>query len=334
MSAFEYQNKEEKEVFDEETFDEILMSLNEISYSILEQRSRYSTTQKAISELKGNMKKKIREIMSNILAMTIALSIMAGIPISISMLIKKSKKDNSLVQKTEYTYQMDGSEEISTAKMLIKDAKEMKHKEEEKYIILSEPTKDGYMAMSTYYVTDIDLPSIDDYFDLDLSKIEKHTWPKATWSRIISDDSENTEDIKECKKLIIDTFDYDNVELGEPESLYYLLYVVYIFILVALEVEYSYEFNGRPLLTDGIIFLIDKIKDLKLMTYNKKKYDKKIKEILNRINETISQSEELSRKWNEEFERNKDLMSDPSLLLSKYDIVIKEIKRNTMKLEM
>ena len=334
MSAFEYQNKEENEVFDEETFDEILMSLNEISYSILEQRSRYSTTQKAISELKGNMKKKIREIMSNILAMTIAISIMAGIPISISMLIKKSKKDNSLVQKTEYTYQMDGSEEISTSKMLIKDVKEMKHKEEEKYIILSEPTKDGYMAMSTYYVTDIDLPSIGDYFDLDLSKIEKHTWPKATWSRIISDDSENTEDIKESKKLIIDTFDYDNVELGEPESFYYLLYVVYIFILVALEVEYSYEFNGRPLLTDGTVFLIDKIKDLKLMTYNKKKYDKKIKEILNRINETISQSEELSRKWNEEFERNKDLMSDPSLLLSKYDDVLKRIKRNTMKLEM
>ena len=68
--------------------------------------------------------------------------------------------------------------------------------------------------------------------------------------------------------------------------------------------------------------------------YVKKTYDKEIKEILNRINEMISESEELSRKWNEEFERNKDLMSDPSLLLSKYDELIESIKRKSTEVKL
>ena len=71
---------------------------------------------------------------------------------------------------------------------------------------------------------------------------------------------------------------------------------------------------------------------------DKKGYEKSVKTTLektiNEINLALSKSEELSRRWNEEFEKNIYLMSDPSLLLSKYDELMKEIKENTMKLKM
>ena len=133
--------------------------------------------------------------------------------------------------------------------------------------------------------------------------------------------------------MIIKNIDYESIQPGKADIGKVLLFIAYIFLMVIVEMEFSNEFSA-PILTNGVIFLSDEIKKIKSKMYVKKTYDKEIKEILNRINEMISESEELSRKWNEEFERSKDLMSDPSLLLSKYDELMKEIKENTMKLEM
>ena len=67
---------------------------------------------------------------------------------------------------------------------------------------------------------------------------------------------------------------------------------------------------------------------------NEKELKIALKEVINEINLALSKSEELSRRWNEEFEKNKDLMSDPSLLLSKYDELIESIKSKAMKLKL
>lgn len=91
MVAFEYQSKEEKEVFDEETFDKILLSLSEISYLLSENTIRYNDSQKAISEQKNNMKGNIHQIVSNGLAMAVALSIIVGIPVVMAHRIKNLK---------------------------------------------------------------------------------------------------------------------------------------------------------------------------------------------------------------------------------------------------
>ena len=77
-----------------------------------------------------------------------------------------------------------------------------------------------------------------------------------------------------------------------------------------------------------------RINELSKIKDNEKELKIALKGAINDINSVLSKSEELSRKWNEEFERSKDLMSDPSLLLSKYDELMKEIKENTMKLKM
>ena len=322
MSAFEYQNKEENEVFDEETFDKILMSLNEISYLLSENTMRYNDSQKAISEQKNNMKGNIHQIVSNGLAMAVALTIIVGIPVVMAQRIKKSKNDNSLVTEKTYTYQMDGLKQVESEEVLLKDA------EDKKYIVLAEPNKTGYKNIITYDVSDIDLPVVDNYFNLDLSKIEN-----KTGTIDFSTDSKITDDDEESKKLIIKNIDYESIQPGKADIGKVLLFIAYIFLMVIVEMEFSNEFSA-PILTNGVIFLSDEIKKIKSKMYVKKTYDKEIKEILNRINEMISESEELSRKWNEEFERNKDLMSDPSLLLSKYDELMKEIKENTMKLKM
>ena len=79
MQDFAYQSKEEKEMFDEEIFDKILASLSEISYLLSENTMRYNDSQKAISEQKNNMKENIHQIVSNGLAMAVALTIIKGL---------------------------------------------------------------------------------------------------------------------------------------------------------------------------------------------------------------------------------------------------------------
>ncbi len=322
MQDFAYQSKEEKEVFDEEIFDKILLSLSEISYLLSENTIRYNDSQKAISEQKNNMKGNIHQIVSNGLAMAVALSIIVGIPVVMAHRIKKSKNDNSLVTEKTYTYQMDGLKQVESEEVLLKDA------EDKKYIVLAEPNKDSYKNIITYDISDIDLPVVDNYFNLDLSKIEN-----KTGTIDFSTGSEITDDDEESKKLIIKNIDYESIQPGKADIVKILLFIEYIFLMVIVEMEYSNEFSV-PILTNGVIFLSDEIKKIKSKMYVKKTYDKELKEIINRINEMISQSEELSRRWNEEFEKNKDLMSDPSLLLSRYDELIESIKSKAMKLKL
>lgn len=155
MQDFAYQSKEEKEMFDEEIFDKILASLSEISYLLSENTMRYNDSQKAISEQKNNMKENIHQIVSNGLAMAVALTIIVGIPVVMAQRIKKSKNDNSLVTEKTYTYQMDGLKQVESEEVLLKDA------EDKKYIVLAEPNKNGYKNIITYDVSDIDLPVVD-----------------------------------------------------------------------------------------------------------------------------------------------------------------------------
>ena len=322
MQDFAYQNKEEKEVFDEEIFDKILVSLSEISNLLYKETITYNSTQRVIFELKNNMRGNIHQIVLNTLSMAVALSLIVSVPLIQAQRIKKSKNDNSLVTEKTYTYQTSGLEQVETEEMLLKDA------EDKKYIVLAEPNKNGYKNIITYDISDIDLPVVDNYFNLDLSKIENKTGTVD-----FSTGSEITDDDEESKKLIIKNIDYESIQPGKADIVEILLFIEYIFLMVIVEMEYSNEFSV-PILTNGVIFLSDEIKKIKSKMYFKKTYDKELKEIINRINEMISQSEELSRRLNEEFEKNKDLMSDPSLLLSKYDELMKEIKENTMKLKM
>ena len=322
MQDFAYQSIEEKEVFDEEIFDKILVSLSEISNLLYKETITYNSTQRVIFELKNNMGGNIHQIVLNTLSMAVALSLIVSVPLIQAHRIKKSKNDNSLVTEKTYTYQMDGLKQVESEEVLLKDA------EDKKYIVLAEPNKDGYKNIITYDISDIDLPVVDNYFNLDLSKIENKTGTVD-----FSTGSEITDDDEESKKLIIKNIDYESIQPGKADIVEILLFIEYIFLMVIVEMEYSNEFSV-PILTNGVIFLSDEIKKIKSKMYFKKTYDKELKEIINRINEMISQSEELSRRWNEEFEKNKDLMSDPSLLLSKYDELMKEIKENTMKLKM
>ena len=322
MQDFAYQSKEEKEIFDEEIFDKILVSLSEISNLLYKETITYNSTQRVIFELKNNMGGNIHQIVLNTLSMAVALSLIVSVPLIQAHRIKKSKNDNSLVTEKTYTYQMDGLKQVESEEVLLKDA------EDKKYIVLAEPNKNGYKNIITYDISDIDLPVVDNYFNLDLSKIENKTGTVD-----FSTGSEITDDDEESKKLIIKNIDYESIQPGKADIVEILLFIEYIFLMVIVEMEYSNEFSV-PILTNGVIFLSDEIKKIKSKMYFKKTYDKELKEIINRINEMISQSEELSRRWNEEFEKNIYLMSDPSLLLSKYDELMKEIKENTMKLKM
>ena len=325
MQDFEYQNKEEKEVLDEEIFDELLDRLNILSNSLDSSIQDYANKSyylnckiKSIKEVKKRIKKNIAVVLAS-------LGILTSIPIYVT---SKLTTNWTLVPLTTYTY-----EEGKLPQAVTKYVPLSNDLKEKKYIVLMEPyNKLNYRNTTAYDVSDIDLSSPLEYYDLDLSKINDKI--KSVESK--TEKTEDNENIQ-SKKLIIEKIDFNDKK--KDESISFLLasfYGIYIFLLSVFEVIYSVE------ISDGYLFIVSKIKKIKdgitIVGLDKSELNKikeQLNEVISQINEIISQSEELSRKWNEEFERNKDLMSDPSLLLSKYDELIESIKTkcSNVKLE-
>ena len=324
MQDFEYQNKEEKEVLDEEIFDELLDRLNILSNSLdssiqdYVNKSYYLNCKiKSIKEVKKRIKKNIAVILAS-------LSIVTSIPIYVT---SKLTTNWTLVPLTTYIY-----EEGKLPQAVTKYVHLSSDLKEKKYIVLMEPyNKLNYRNTTEYDVSDIDLSSPLEYYDLDLSKINDKI-ETIEYKTEETEDDENTQ----SKKLIIEKIDFNDKKKDESNFCNMVIfYGIYIFFLSVFEVIYSVE------ISDGYLFIVSKIKKIKdgitiagLDKSELNKIKEQLNEVISEINEIISQSEELSRKWNEEFERNKDLMSDPSLLLSRYDELIESIKTKCLNVKL
>ena len=325
MQGYAYQKLNKKETFDEKVFEQILSDLNDCYLIIRDEVACYECDLDNLKEIKASKIKSRTKIGLNLTAIVLTLSLMLSIPIFGIAKINNIRKKNTTVPHTTYTYEAGKLPEITTERV------ELKNAEEKKYIVLVEPYNElNYRNITTYDISDIDMSSALDYYNLDLSKIEDKT-ESIEYKEYYSDIGSS----EEVRRLIIKNVNFNDEQKPNYGWIYAIYYLAYIAIL--LTVEYIYTgIKGLelPVIVGRVGMLKEELEELK----DKKGYEKSVKTTLektiNEINLALSKSEELSRRWNEEFEKNIYLMSDPSLLLSKYDELMKEIKENTMKLKM
>ena len=325
MQGYAYQKLNKKETFDEKVFEQILSDLNDCYLTIRDEVACYECDLDNLKEIKASKIKSRTKIGLNLTAIVLTLSLMLSIPIFGTAKINNIRKKKATVPQTTYTYEAGKLPEITTERV------ELKNAEEKKYIVLVEPYNElNYRNITTYDISDIDMSSALDYYNLDLSKIEDKI-ESIEYKEYYSDIGSS----EEVRRLIIKNVDFNDEQKPNYGWIYAIYYLAYIAIL--LTVEYIYTgIKGLelPVIVGRVGMLKEELEELK----DKKGYEKSVKATLektiNEINLALSKSEELSRRWNEELEKNIYLMSDPSLLLSKYDELMKEIKENTMKLEM
>lgn len=309
---------------DEEMLKELLDKLDE-TIDLLTQRNIY------YKELTNELKRQLRirrkyqkKLITSSFTFILAFTIMASAPLALVSNFKKRKDAYTIIPKTTYTYEEGMTPTVNSEEVLLSDVKDEESKKA--YIILTEPyNKLGYRNIITYDVSDIELPSPLDYYDLDLTRVAKTS---STMEFI--DESKETENIEESKKLIIETLDYDNAKCNANTRMYLSLVVMALGYII-LEAAYKSEYE-KGILNSQLIKIQESINEIS-NSDNINILKANIDVLINTINNLISMSEELTKEWNSLFSKNKYLLSDPSELLERYDELIRKLKQETMTLK-
>lgn len=309
---------------DEEMLKELLDKLDE-TIDLLTQRNIY------YKELTNELKRQLRirrkyqkKLIASSFTFILAFTIMASAPLALVSNFKKRKDAYTIIPKTTYTYEEGMTPTVNSEEVLLSDVKDEESKKA--YIILIEPyNKLGYRNIITYDVSDIELPSPLDYYDLDLTRVAKTS---STMEFI--DESKETENIEESKKLIIETLDYDNAKCNANTRMYLSLIAMALGYII-IEAAYKSEYK-KGILNSQLIKIKESINEIS-NSDNINILKANIDVLINTINNLISMSEELTKEWNSLFSKNKYLLSDPSELLEKYDELIRKLKQETMTLK-
>ena len=309
---------------DEEMLKELLDKLDE-TIDLLTQRNIY------YKELTNELKRQLRirrkyqkKLIASSFTFILTLTIMASAPLALVSNFKKRKDAYTIIPKTTYTYEEGMTPTVNSEEVLLSDVKDEESKKA--YIILTEPyNKLGYRNIITYDVSDIELTSPLDYYDLDLTRVAKTS---STMEFI--DGSKETENIEESKKLIIETLDYDNAKCNANTRMYLSLVVMALGYII-LEAAYKSEYE-KGILNSQLIKIQESINEIS-NSDNINILKANIDALINTINNLISMSEELTKEWNSLFSKNKYLLSDPSELLERYDELIRKLKQETMTLK-
>lgn len=309
---------------DEEMLKELLDKLDE-TIDLLTQRNIY------YKELTNELKRQLRirrkyqkKLITSSFTFILAFTIMASAPLALVSNFKKRKDAYTIIPKTTYTYEEGMTPTVNSEEVLLSDVKDEESKKA--YIILTEPyNKLGYRNIITYDVSDIELPSPLDYYDLDLTRVAKTS---STMEFI--DKSKETENIEESKKLIIETLDYDNAKCNANTRMYLSL-IAMVLGYIIIEAAYKSEYK-KGILNSQLIKIKESINEIS-NSDNINILKANIDVLINIINNLISMSEELTKEWNSLFSKNKYLLSDPSELLEKYDELIRKLKQETMTLK-
>lgn len=309
---------------DEEMLKELLDKLDE-TIDLLTQRNIY------YKELTNELKRQLRirrkyqkKLIASSFTFILAFTIMASAPLALVSNFKKRKDAYTIIPKTTYTYEEGMTPTVNNEEVLLSDVKDEESKKA--YIILTEPyNKLGYRNIITYDVSDIELPSPLDYYDLDLTRVAKTS---STMEFI--DESKETENIEESKKLIIETLDYDNAKCNANTRMYLSLIAMALGYII-IEAAYKSEYK-KGILNSQLIKIKESINEIS-NSDNINILKANIDVLINIINNLISMSEELTKEWNSLFSKNKYLLSDPSELLEKYDELIRKLKQETMTLK-
>lgn len=260
-----------------------------------------------------NANQAVRKLMSTILALSLIY-----VPVGAHKLINRVSVGKESYQVKITTYEKDKTPKVVNTRKYLSD-----NPDDKVYIVETIPSNDfNYDLVMTYDATNEKCDKVEDYYNLDLSTLPLVSKENVTERR------EN----KESKRVILEKVDFNSIDNETQSGLLIVFYIFYTVLVVILE--------SVSLFCNNISFIIGYIKQLP-EDISKIKDEDDAKELEKKANQTkeiimqvLRSDKRLLEKFNEEYEKNMCLMSDPSLLLSKYDELIESIKRKSSEVKL
>ena len=262
---------------------------------------------------KKNANQAVRKLMSTILALSLIY-----VPVGAYKFINRVSVGKESYQVKITTYEKDKTPKVVNTRKYLSD-----NPDDKVYIVETIPSNDfNYDLVMTYDATNEKCDKVEDYYNLDLSTLPLVSKENVTERR------EN----KESKRVILEKVNFDSIDNTVKIYLLVLFYAFYVLLVGTLEVV--------SLSDKHISFIIGYIKQL-LEDISKIKDEDDAKELLKKANQTkeiimqvLRSDKRLLEKFNEEYEKNMCLMSDPAELLNKYYELKNKISEAEYKFEM
>ena len=262
---------------------------------------------------KKNANQAVRKLMSTILALSLIY-----VPVGAHKFINCVSVGKESYQVKITTYEKDKTPKVVNTRKYLSD-----NPDDKVYIVETIPSNDfNYDLVMTYDATNEKCDKVEDYYNLDLSSLPLVSKENVTERR------EN----KESKRVILEKVNFDSIDNTVKIYLLVLFYAFYVLLVGTLEVV--------SLSDKHISFIIGYIKQL-LEDISKIKDEDDAKELEKKANQTkeiimqvLRSDKRLLEKFNEEYEKNMCLMSDPAELLNKYYELKNKISEAEYKFEM
>ena len=262
---------------------------------------------------KKNKNEAVRKLMSTILALSLIY-----VPVGAHKFINRVSVGKESYQVKITTYEKDKTPKVVNTSKYLSD-----NPEDKVYIVETIPSNDfNYDLVMTYDATNEKCDKVEDYYNLDLSSLPLVSKENVTEIR------EN----KESKRVILEKVDFNSIDNETQSGLLIVFYIFYTVLVVILE--------SVSLCCNNISFIIGYIKQL-LEDISKIKDEDDAKELEKKANQTkeiimqvLRSDKRLLEKFNEEYEKNMCLMSDPAELLNKYYELKNKISEAEYKFEM
>lgn len=298
MYAFEYKN-DRKNI---DALSEILEAVDKTTTELNRYFESYQTDMAQMKRRNKTINRYKKEVIKSSASVLLTFSLLIGLPFGAHKLAKKlgEGKDKVLIEVS--TYEKDKEPTLEKTSRYSIDGPEDKV-----YIIETIPSKEfNYDLVMTYDATNEKCTKVEDYYNLDLS-----TLPLISTKNVI-EDKEN----QESKRIVMEKVDYNHI-YNDAKSILHLFYAIYIFTIAVLSVV-ELKSDELSLAINSIRELLDNIKEVCSCESTKelKKKTNAIKEMIMRI---LNSDKKLLDRFESEFDKNRDLMSDPAELLNKYN---------------
>lgn len=294
-----------KEKENTDNIDLLSQTLELIDKTTLELEKYLKSYQNDMAQVNEDKKKRYsykRDAFKQIVALVATLGLMISLPVGAHKFAKKvgEGKDAATIYVT--TYEKGKNPKTSTTNRFLSD-----NPEDRVYIVETIPNDDfNYDLVLTYDATNEETTKVEDYYNLDLSSLPLVEQKNVTRER------EN----ESSKRIVIEKVKEGEVTNGSKFMVLFIFYLLYVGIMLALE-YWNYEETDYTFIIYKVMELLD---DIKMINPGKdvKELEKKANKIKEIILKVLSSDEKLLDKFNKEFENNKDLLSDPTELLSRY----------------
>lgn len=270
-----------------------------------------------------------KRILIRVTSTVVSLGVIVGGLFGINYLVKKTST-NQVYPKTTTTYSDEYGKDVSEGYSLVESDEQDKTYIKVYRELIDEIGAD-FRDIYTYDVSDVYLDNIENYLNLDYSKLD---YEKDT-VRINQGDYSNQNGYVEVIQTTIDRNKEESyLHKGVYQLNSILSYISYILLIVIFENIVYIASRGEGYL--GIFTNMHQLLKYNMGEYNKYKVKhrkelQECKRYLNSMLEELSKYEELKLRFNELYDQNKYLLDNPEKLLNKIDELSQELSKEEIK---